>query len=277
MKLFRTCLGACVATLALGCMQVLFAFTPVPHVPFMESMNHHGAFNHKLLKNSSGWRHLAQLYNCYQTSKPHLHNRYLIPQQIHFIWLKGALPKHCKQNIATWKKFHPNWEITIWTRADLETFNLRNKHAFLLAKTLKDKATIWSYEILHRLGGVYATPNFECLREFDALHMTSEFYTGIRSANTPPQVCNNLIGCKPHHPIIELCMSLIGQQSQQGMQQMTGSDLFTHCFDHHAGTVDPTTVAFPVTFFYPVPAEAKKEGKHVPSKWITPETFAVQH
>jgi mannosyltransferase OCH1-like enzyme len=249
-------------------------------------MKHHDAADHRFQKQSTAWQPYSWMYNGYQqqTSKLQLRGHYLIPRLIHLICFDDTPSEKDKQLMATWKKFHPDWHIKIWTNADLASFKFRNKRAFRSANNKEEKTNIWAYEILYRFGGVYAARGFECLRAFDALHETCEFYTGISSPNTPAQVCNNLIGCKPHHPIIELCINMIrpgnGDHNPKRIASATGSLLFSHCFNRLAENFYGRIAPFPLTFFYPVPASvaaAAPVDEKVKKKWVTSSTFAIQH
>ena len=264
----------CTAALLVGCMQLLSALTPIPQVPFTQSMQHHGNYDQPFQEHAPEWQRYSWLYNGYERSPFTITGLYRIPRKIHFIWLDGPLPNGNHLRIKSWKKFHPQWKVKVWTQSDIASFKFRNKKAFENAQSPAEKANIWSYEILYAFGGVYAKTDFECLRAFDVLHQSCGFYTGIASANSPAQVCSDLIGCKPHHRVIESCINMAGPNTN-----MTGSELFTYCFNRRAQLSYRNIVAFPLTFFYPVPAEVREDNVKPGAlkKWIAPETFAVQH
>lgn len=55
----------------------------------------------------------------------------VIPRIFHFIWYNNnTLPIAAQENIKLWKKFHPNWQIQLWTSESVVAKNLTiyNKH-----------------------------------------------------------------------------------------------------------------------------------------------------
>lgn len=183
--------------------------------------------------------------------------------------------------IATWQRFHPTWKIKVWRKSDLVSFKFKNKDAFGRAKRVEEKVAILSYEILYQQGGLCVDTSFECLRSFDALHESCDFYTGIGSGKGPARVYNNLIGSQVRHPIMELCINRIlarnNDNANEENKQDVGIKFFTECFNRRTLGLGSNVVAFPISFFHPPSIHLATSGHpRANGKKIRPETFAIQ-
>lgn len=251
---------ACVAAAVIGCVQTLSATTPSPQ-----------ATVDQLEQNNI--RQLTSLYERYQGSIMPNSNVYLIPKLIHFINFGGQLSDEAEEMIATWRNFHPTWTVKVWTEHDVASFPFLNKKAFQHASGSVEKSQVFRNEILYREGGLYVDTNFECLRPFDTIHKSCEFYAGISSPSMPAELSNSLIGCTARHPIMAACIEMVGEMidmenngsRQGGVTQATGSAAFTSCFLKRAFSSSGKVVPFPPTFF------SSNESL------VTSNTYAVQH
>lgn len=206
--------------------------------------------------------------------------KYLIPNIIHFIWLGSPLPDICRERIETWKKWHPHWLIKIWDDADAAQFGMRNIQAFKTAANYGEKSDIFRYEILYRYGGIYADIDFECLRPFDDLHKSCEFYIGLFGNKT---LLNGLIGSIPGHPILKACIDQLtpgnGDHNPERIMRDAGPGYITRIFlqtvtDQDLGKVVP----FPPSFFYPFPAYLKDNlTSEEILQCVRPESYAIHY
>ena len=90
-------------------------------------------------------------------------------------------PKEAKAWQETWQNLHPDWEYKLWTNEDVELLDFENITYYNEAKNWGEKADILRYEILYRFGGLYADIDQSCLKPFDILHHTCDFYTGVHA------------------------------------------------------------------------------------------------
>lgn len=135
-----------------------------------------------------------------------------IPKIIHQIWIgRRPLPADLKKTMETWNTLHPNWEIRFWTNEAVRRYEFGHvlfKDLFQRPLTMGERVDILRYDILWKYGGVYADTDVVCLRNFDPLVHRYDFF-GALCPPYPPSlpigtvVQNCLIGCKPHHPILE--------------------------------------------------------------------------
>ena len=255
-------------------------------ITFDTSMKISDRFNRRYSHHDREWRRFRSLYNCFKRKihrvKPKLKAKYRIPRRMHFIWLGSPIPERCLKIIDSWKKFHPDWELFVWTEIQIEHFHIANKQAFDAAKNYGEKSDIWRYEILYRFGGVYVDTDFECLKPFDVFHQNCDFYTGIGYMKT--SYCyNGLIGSRPRHPILKACMDRIrvgpGDNSFNGIINRTGPSLFTSCLKDYTSKHRKNVVTVPLTIFYPFPDVERgiTDQNYIKRRWVRPESYALHY
>lgn len=144
-----------------------------------------------------------------------------IPKKLHFIWLGPRdFPKESYKNLFSWIEKHPTWEVFLWsdrTRPSLHQrlkINQVDDFSFLFLKDLFESSDNWGeksdllrYEILYQLGGIYIDHDVICFRPFDDIVSQTDLFCGLEFphrplADTALNVCNNLIGAAPLHPIL---------------------------------------------------------------------------
>ncbi len=206
---------------------------------------------------------------------------YLIPPLIHFIWLGSGLPPDAARLIETWKEMHPGWIIKVWTDKDVEPFRLRNKQAFDLSVNFGQKSDIFRYEILDRFGGVYVDVDFECLKPFDSLHKSCEFYAGVTHEND--HLYNGLMGAKPGHPLIKACIENLTSSGEQFdgvlIMNQTGPRLLARMFFYMAPICDlGKTALLPPAIFYPIPHWLRDEiTEDLKQRFVRPESMCLHY
>jgi len=202
-----------------------------------------------------------------------------IPRIIHQIWLGSPLPERYKKFQESWKKFHPDWEYRLWTDADVKDFKLINQIAYDQSKNYAEKANVFRYEILDRLGGLYVDTDFECFRSFDMLNQFYEFYTGMATINRVTLINNGLIASIPGHPILKACINNInkknlgfGQMGKNGTIYF-GQMVVESCENN--STLDLTKIMIlPPTYLYPWPGVGAHKSLQ---EYILPTSFAVHY
>jgi hypothetical protein len=247
-------------------------------VDFIESMSHGNAFNQSFLETDPWAQQLQKQYKKFQERVVQPNETVRIPKIIHQIWLGSSLPPKCQALQASWLAHHPDWEYRLWTDKDVEEFGLKNKKAYDAALTYGEKSDIARYEILYHLGGLYVDTDFECVRPFDILHQTCDFYAGLEGSDC--LVGNSLIGSVAGSPILKRCIDTLqcaapGESGWQYVAARTGPGHITRCVK---GCVDQGTVIFPTGYFfpwYPYFGEVRTAEKALAS--IRPETFGVHH
>lgn len=210
-----------------------------------------------------------------------------IPKIIHQIWLGSKLPRQYVIWQQTWIKQHPDWQYKLWMDTDIEKLDLVNKQLYAACNSYGAKSDIARYEILYRFGGLYVDCDFECLQPFDLFHHCCDFYASCDNAEEGRiiRITNALIGVKPYHPIMKLCIEKIKQRPVGpiiGAEQviaLTGPGLLTKCFFESSGEWDGPCVIFPASYFIPLPWSARfidaTSSNEQVKRWIKPESYAI--
>lgn len=153
-----------------------------------------------------------------------------IPHIIHFIWVgPKAFPESSVENIISWKKYHPDWEMFFWTDSIdrpcpvegmqhrlVEEIEFKQLKPYLCrTKNPAEQADLIRNELIYEYGGVYVDHDVRCYRSFTKFHAAFDFYVGIEnphlnvSQGTRILPCNCLFGAKPGHPILKAAMDNI--------------------------------------------------------------------
>lgn len=203
-----------------------------------------------------------------------------IPQIIHQIWLGSPVPPELKKFQESWQQLHPTWQYLLWTDKDIITFGFENIQYIKKSTNYAERSDMMRYEILHRHGGVYVDMDQRCLRSFDALHRSYDFYVGIQPLDTGKvQLGTGVIGSVPGHPLLRACIDGIAHswqqwQEKQSICERTGPLFFTRIFIEYAHIPNYRTIALPSAFFYPM---GSREYEYDETKWIEKGAYAVHY
>lgn len=203
-----------------------------------------------------------------------------IPKRIHQIWLGGRLPARYRTWAESWKDVNPGWEYLLWDDKSVRNFGLRNEKAYQRSSNLGAKSDIARYEILERLGGVYADTDFECLRPLDDLARRCSFFAGVVFGYFP-QIANGLMGSAPRHPLLRRVIEGLEKPvtTRDGMATIsqTGADYLTACFFERARDLPPSDVIFPSTYFYPLPNFVQVENGTAKQRYAREWSLAIHY
>lgn len=177
----------------------------------------------------------TRLYNRNHFSLKEVESEPLIPKIIHMIWIgPRPLPEKYKPLMESWRKFHPDWEIKLWTNEDVATMELENQDIFDRAVNYGMKSDILRMEILWRYGGLYVDLDFECYQPFDHLHHAHGFYCGLHSGACV--IGNSMMAAAKHHPLMRMCIDHFKNRSNKEVfathepslvMRLTGPGFFT--------------------------------------------------
>ncbi len=232
---------------------------------------------------------LRNLYNSNKRSPLPEKTGARIPKIFHQIWV-GPLkpPAIFKKSQESIKKYHPDWEYKLWTDADIEDFKLFNKKYYEKSKNYGERSDIFRYEILYRYGGVYVDVDFVCLKPFDILHDSFEFYTSVMPLDCADMLANGVIGSVPGHPILEECIvslkddwkkyTAIEKSPGRRMFMRAGPFHFQESFFEATKKNSYGCIALPKSYFFPINySDRGKLTEKMISQLIKPEAFAIHY
>lgn len=226
---------------------------------------------------------LRQLYEHNIQLLYHPSSSIKIPKKIHQIWLGSPVPDRFARYAATWKEHHPDWDYILWTDKEIAQLTLENQEIYDRAINYAERSDIARYEILYRFGGLYADTDCECIKSFDALHHSYDFYAG---AELPALASwlgiiilpNAIIGAKPGHPIMRECINEVRKRSSNNSNDIvlkTGPLLFTDVTLKRINDTELKNIVLPASFFYPIDKETKNRIAIL--SMVQPETYAIHH
>ena len=151
-------------------------------------------------------KQLKDNYDRLKPSKMSSSSSPIIPKLIHQIWLgPKSIPKNYQYYLTTWKRYHPDWVIKIWTEEELIKEKFSSMDLYWSARSYQERSDLMRYEILKKYGGLYIDTDIECFASFDELNYKYDFYTNFE----PPainknkvSIVNAMIASVPNHPII---------------------------------------------------------------------------
>ncbi|HEY2811258.1 MAG TPA: glycosyltransferase [Rhabdochlamydiaceae bacterium] len=255
-----------------------------PFIPFVKSMQRadpHFGKHFSTEKDRKKWELVEKLYNKHLSASPSATAR--IPKIIHQIWLGSPLPEKYHAFQKSWQEHHPDWQYRLWTDADLPAFHFSDRARFDKAENKAEQSDILRYEILYQFGGVYADTDFECLKPYDLLHHCCDFYVGMESKFPEHHdlwIGNAIIGSIAGHPILKCCLENISKELTYGnfdrIQKITGPRCLSRAFLSLCKAGNYRNVAFPFTYFYPLPATMRNQVESK-EKWIYDETYGIHY
>lgn len=145
-----------------------------------------------------------------------------IPKVIHFVWIgPSRFPEDSKKNLTSWITNNPNYKFKFWT--DRKRNGLPNQLEFefidsdffqffsdeyIQSENYGEKSDLIRYEVLFREGGVYVDHDVLSYQSINTLLERSDFFVGLEPPHLPLgesaiTVCNNIIGSRKEHPILE--------------------------------------------------------------------------
>ena len=155
-----------------------------------------------------------------------------IPPIIHFIWLGSPLSTKVQAAIESWRRCHPEWELMIWTDAEVNDFSWstpRLYSAFTDAESFAEKSDILHYEILYQFGGIYSDTDVVCFKSFhDLITKEITFFAGIETNHF------NRNFKDPLYKPLYIGAAIMGA--------IKGSPVIKYCLDHYRTSEEAPTV-----------------------------------
>lgn len=217
-----------------------------------------------------------------------------IPRKIHFIWLgPKAFPEDSTQNVISWQKLHPDWEIFFWTDSKdrpipvpgmkkrlVQEFDFE-QFAPLISKSDNwgEKSDLMRIIILLREGGLYADHDITCVRSWDNFAASYDFVTAFQRVRylssldsyVTPEI--SLMLSRPNHPILKKMMKKILTNWDRVSKKFAGPKMvwrrvINHTYTHFASTTKLynnswhyRNIILPASYIYLYKIVSRKELK----------------
>ena len=218
---------------------------------------------------------------------------YSIPPIIHFIWLGSPVSSRANSVIESWKRYHPEWKIMIWTDLEVSDFSWsspRLHSAFTLADTFAEKADILRLEILYQFGGIYSDTDVVCFKPFHDLVTNGLTFFSCLEMNyynknfkdphyKPLYIGTAVMGASKGSSIMKYCLDHYRTSQEApavGLIMRAGPGLASRaCHEALISSDNEDILILPCSYFYPLPYE----NKWIPSEeilnFIGSESFVV--
>lgn len=154
---------------------------------------------------------------------------YRLPRLIHqTVRDKRALSCEQKRVIASWKRLNPGFTHRLWDDADMREFMVKfypelvpTPFDDLLSGT--ERSDLWRILVLHKLGGVYADIDVQCLRPIDEWNAErghdASLLLGLENyeADRPQRlhVVNWALAAVPGHPLLARLPGVVARVTQR--------------------------------------------------------------
>jgi inositol phosphorylceramide mannosyltransferase catalytic subunit len=175
----------------------------------------------------------------------------MIPRIVHQTWRAATLAAPADGWHQTWRDLNPGFEHRFYDDAACVDF-VRAQFPSHLESYLRLplpilRADLFRYMVLHRLGGVYADIDMECLRSFDRFTRLSGLLLSVETKLTDArrrelgyrrrwQLANCVLAAEPGHWFLEMLIDRITDQSaaeartDDDVEDWTGPRLLTRLY-----------------------------------------------
>lgn len=159
-----------------------------------------------------------------------------IPRVIHQFWDTPSPPEDLQAFIESWQRLNPGWDYHLYNVETAQRFLSQAMppavvHAFHAARHPAHKADIFRLALLLRQGGIYADVDDRCTGPLDQLCAGA---TLVLRHEHLGSIGNNLIACRPGHPVIAKALGGAVKATLEGHSEAiwlsTGPGLLTRTF-----------------------------------------------
>ena len=189
-----------------------------------------------------------------------------IPQTIHRVWLgERPIPEEHERFGRTFAEHHPDWEMRLWTDADLPELGIGAAER-RRSRTHSELSNLVRYAVLHRHGGVYVDTDVECLQPLTPLLRGIDAFAALEVSGC---IGTAILGSVAGHPVFARATRLARQTVG------TGADSPDANGPHFLSLIveqESNVAIFPARMFYPYLWD-ELERRHE----TFPDAYAVHH
>ena len=182
-----------------------------------------------------------------------------IPKLVHYVWVGGSpLPKRFRDNVQSWRRHNPDYEIVAWNESNIDWSNAFLKEARRQKAWAKLSDLVRLIAVAEH-GGIYLDTDVEACRSFDDL-LASQCFFGCQSHREGDEpICNAVFGAVPNHWFIRQLIETFPAVTDRDLNKVgTGPELVSallrqeglpHEIDSRVQVADIDV--YPPTWFYP--------------------------
>lgn len=210
---------------------------------------------------------------------------YSIPPILHFIWLGSPVPYTVQISIESWKKFHPDWEIKVWTDEEVKKFSWTNSHArfvFEQADSWAEKADVLRLDILYQFGGIYSDVDVLCLKSFhDLIIQKITFFSSFELNYVSSHygeafyIGTAIMGASKGSSLMKKCLENCKskyEDPKEGILKRTGPGLMSKMCKIAFEDPEERILILPCGYLYPWPWKKRHENYR---DFISPHSMAI--
>jgi hypothetical protein len=223
-------------------------------------------------------------FECMCQESPRITNQ--IPRIIHLIWLGSAPPLYVELAIQSWRRYHPDWEIKLWTEESLKNFQWsspRSEKVFQVGRNWSEKSDILRFEILYQFGGIYSDTDVVCLKSFEPLiSKPISFFAGFESNKIKrfgrPLIGSAIVGAAKNCPVVQRCIDFtqsIEEAPTIHQHLRSGPGPVTKASYERLENGGKDIVLLPCSYLYPLPWEKRLASPEEIEHNIRKESFAI--
>jgi hypothetical protein len=182
-----------------------------------------------------------------------------IPHTLHRVWLgSNPLPEPMRRFGEGFAALHPGWTVRLWGDADLAALGIGDAER-ALARGPSELSNLVRYEVLHRLGGVYADTDVEFKRPFDELAESTHAFAALE---LPGRLGSAVLGAAPGHRVFARAAALARSTLGLGTHSpdANGPYLLSLVVEQEGGV----TILVPGTFYPYLWDEPERAGEEFP-------------
>lgn len=189
-----------------------------------------------------------------------------IPKIIHQTWKTSKVPDFLEFCCNSWKIMNPEWQYKLWTHDEMEKWTKENYPRlygiYMNYPYAIQRADMFRWLVLHKVGGLYVDLDFECIRPLDCFFFHyvkhGDFIIGLAPSshakyfhNIDRLINNAFIAAIPNHPMCENIINELEKRSRTDSKDIlytTGPLVSTYCInanDRGIDIIDPR-VLYPI-------------------------------
>lgn len=195
----------------------------------------------------------------------------IIPKNIHLIWVgPDNGPAFLRDHVLGWAKLMPDWNLRLWTNADINTNEFSQKTVDLINSATKgaQKADIMRYFIIEKYGGVYMDADVVPNKSLDPLLSFKD--TDLILCHDIPltweYISIGFFAATPHHQVLktacEMCYTT--DINTDDIHLNTGPYLLGHAVAK--ANMDGKAYLLPTKAFYRNENNTERFGTHTYAK-----------